>query len=816
MKKLYLFILVNFCAIQIMYAQSQPSLSTQYYFKTKTNVELENMADATTLLGAIRADDQASAETPLSFPFQFVSHTFTSFQVFSSGALVLLPNASASLGYQVLLPWSESGFFTGDDGHISYKIVGTTNRKLVIEYYLADFIASTSFAAIADKKFQIWLYENSNQIQFVYSDGRVGKYNPVVGISGSEAQADLLQVNTETHQITNDASYVSSTWPGNGRSYVFSPTSFLSVDPQVSITNLSPTSVCEGSSVVLTAQLSDAAATGYQWQKDGLTIDGATGSNYNAIATGKYTVQISYDGGTITSSYINVFVAALQANVVTTNITCNANTNGSITIANAAGGNNLYEYSLNNGPLQSSEVFSGLAAGSYSVQLHSGGCSKSLGSYIISDTRVSPVVSILQSSGGACANVTLTANPADALSYKWSNGSTSKSITLDNGAADGKYTLTVSNGVGCIGYSNYTYNKENQLNSYVIIASKAVSLGENNTVNGAVGNSGSLPVYINKNSTVNAFIRAVTVKLNEPVSVSGLITKQAPQLALPNVYTNTSVSNKLASFEVPDNFSGTVAGNYNKLVIGKKAKVTLSGTIFGKITVKEGAQVNFSAGDISIDNIDAADGNKNTSSANFTSLTFSPGTIIRIKEKIVIGKRNKINAGGSTFYLADLSNDVEKAVIDGVNTEFNGNIYAPGGKISVRNGELAAPCIMNGIFICENIISEQYVTWNRNVCNQFAPRAAVASTIYTSKVISMSVYPNPASSKFNLVLKTPVITNAEISVIDINGTVIKKEVYSNVTSGKALPINLTNQPAGAYLLKVTTKLGTQTLKVVVK
>jgi hypothetical protein len=370
--------------------------------------------------------------------------------------------------------------------------------------------------------------------------------------------------------------------------------------------------------------------------------------------------------------------------------------------------------------------------------------------------------------------------------------------------------------VGCTGNATYAYNKQNQLNSYVIIASKAVSLGENNTVNGAVGNSGSLPVYINKNSVVNAFIRAVTVKLNEPVSVTGVITNQAPQLVLPNVYTNTSVANGLPSFDVPDNFTGTLAGNYNKLVIGKKATVTLGGNIYGKITVKEGAQVNFSAGDISIDNIDVADGNKIAGTANYTILTFSVNTIIRIKEKIVIGKRNKVNAGGSTFYLADLHNDVEKAVIDGANTEFSGNIYAPGGRIAVRNGELAAPCIMNGIFICENLVSEKYVIWNRNVCNVFAPRASVAAPIYSSKTISMSVYPNPASGKFNLILKTPELTNAEVSVMDMNGTIVKKEVYSNVTSGKSLPVNLSNQPAGTYLLKVTTKLGTQTLKVVIK
>lgn len=774
------------------------------------------MAGATELLGAIRATDQLSAETAIPFAFQFVAKNFTSFQVFSSGALVLLPNAAPAQGYQILTPWSDGGFVTGDDGHISYKIIGSVNRKLVIEFYLADFVASTSFAAIADKKFQVWLYENSNQVQFVYGDGKVGKYQPVVGISGSDVNADFLQVNTDTHTITTDPYYVSNMWPGSGRSYVFSPVAFTAVDPEATISASATTNVCDGGSVPLSAQLNDAAPTAYQWMKDGLPVAGANNSTFSATETGKYTVRVSYDGGTVTSADINVFVAALQANVTTSNITCNANSNGSITVTNASGGNNIYYYSINNGPLQTSEVFFGLAAGSYSVQLHSGICLKMLGTYEVRDTRVAPVVSILQGRGGACANVTLSANPADALSYQWSTGENSKSITLGNDNADGNYTVTVSNGVGCSGSATYAYNKQNQLNSYVILASKAVSIGEGNTINGAIGNKGTLPVYINKNTTVNSFVKSLYIKLNEPVTISGGYINKLPEVVLPNVYTNTSVISSLPSYDVPDNFTGTIGGNYAKLVIGKRSVITLTGTVYGKITIKEGAQVTYASGDVSIDFIETEDGLKAPTTVNYTSQFFALNSIIRIKDKIVIGKRNRVNAGGSTFYLADVRIDEEKALIDGVGTEFNGNIYAPIGKLTVRNAEQLSPGVMNGIFICQNVVSEKFITWNRNICNVFAPRAIAASQQSNSKVLSLSVYPNPAIGKFNLLVKTPVTTTAELTIINLNGVIVKKATYQNVTNGRSIPVNLIGNAAGTYLLKVTTKLGTQTLKVVIK
>ncbi|MDB5278840.1 MAG: hypothetical protein JWR61_3795 [Ferruginibacter sp.] len=66
-----------------------------------------------------------------------------------------------------------------------------------------------------------------------------------------------------------------------------------------------PTTFCTGGSV----ELSSSSATGNQWYKDGIKIDGATGQKYTATTSGVYTVTVTNDAGcSATSDGITVKV----------------------------------------------------------------------------------------------------------------------------------------------------------------------------------------------------------------------------------------------------------------------------------------------------------------------------------------------------------------------------------------------------------------------------------------------------------------------------------------------------------------------------
>ncbi|MBB6005505.1 hypothetical protein [Arcicella rosea] len=60
--------------------------------------------------------------------------------------------------------------------------------------------------------------------------------------------------------------------------------------PNATVSNTTPTTFCQGNSVVLSAV---SGLTAYQWKKDGTNISGATAQTYTANASGTYTVQVT-------------------------------------------------------------------------------------------------------------------------------------------------------------------------------------------------------------------------------------------------------------------------------------------------------------------------------------------------------------------------------------------------------------------------------------------------------------------------------------------------------------------------------------------
>ena len=61
---------------------------------------------------------------------------------------------------------------------------------------------------------------------------------------------------------------------------------------------------------------------------------------------------------------------------------------------------------------------------------------------------------------------------------------------------------------------------------------------------------------------------------------------------------NTSSTRYLQDKTVNSNVTATVTGNYDEVTLKKGSNVTLTGTIFGKIKLEEGASVRFTSSTI--------------------------------------------------------------------------------------------------------------------------------------------------------------------------------------------------------------------------
>jgi gliding motility-associated-like protein len=90
----------------------------------------------------------------------------------------------------------------------------------------------------------------------------------------------------------------------------------------------------------------------------------ATGPDYIANTSGQFRMVLNYPGGCFSRFYFNVYQNLLNPTASVTDIFCN--TPGNITVGGVPPG---YEYSLNGGAYQSSNVFSVATQGSYTVSI---------------------------------------------------------------------------------------------------------------------------------------------------------------------------------------------------------------------------------------------------------------------------------------------------------------------------------------------------------------------------------------------------------------------------------------------------------------
>jgi PKD repeat protein len=204
------------------------------------------------------------------------------------------------------------------------------------------------------------------------------------------------------------------------------------------------TTICSGSFVELSVL--NLPFTNYQWKLNGNNI-GTNSSSINANSEGLYTVELSNNCGTTTSSnsiQVNVTVVNANVNVNGPTSFCNG---GSVSLSANSGTSYLWSNSSTNQSISVTQT------GSYTVSVTNNNCSATSEPIFINVLNVIPPTisaSATEICNGTQAIIS-SSTQTEYQSYNWSNGLNGNTINVSSA---GTYFVTVTSTNGCTSISN--------------------------------------------------------------------------------------------------------------------------------------------------------------------------------------------------------------------------------------------------------------------------------------------------------------------------------------------------------------------------
>ncbi|MEM5567059.1 HYR domain-containing protein, partial [Psychroserpens sp. AS72] len=270
---------------------------------------------------------------------------------------------------------------------------------------------------------------------------------------------------------------------------------------------------------------------------------------------------------------------------------------------------------------------------------------------------------------------------SDISSYLWNTGENTKSIEVPG---NGTYGVIITSQTNCDRYFEYEvtgFDPGNLISAYTILATDEVHLQNNNLVqSGGVGVIGvGKKIKVHNASNIVDFAQASQIQINGGSSVGTVVYSPANPIIPSFVYNIQSNS------ESPN------------VTINNNATVTLSETVYGKITIKNGGTAIFTEPNVHIDEL---------TTENNTIIEFSGCTNVLINKKLNFGNNSIFNSDGNmvTVYVNNQV-DINKGSL------IVARIHANDNNIDVK-GNNGTPTYLTGLFIGKNIKGNKNVIWN--------------------------------------------------------------------------------------------------------
>ncbi|MBL4703468.1 MAG: PKD domain-containing protein, partial [Flavobacteriales bacterium] len=214
----------------------------------------------------------------------------------------------------------------------------------------------------------------------------------------------------------------------------------------------------------------------------------ATG-NFSSVCSGAHTIVISDGGGC--NEIINLALtdpSALTHSATTVGATCGG-TNGSIIIT-AAGGTGSYTYYVNGSPVAGATV-TGLTAGSYSITVQDGnGCASAATNETISGTTAVSASSTAadETCNSSNGSISITATGGDgSFTFSIDGGVTFQSSGSFVGIGAGTYNIIVQDGSGCTDTGTEVLTNTGGVTANASASNTSICTGDNVTLTATGG-----------------------------------------------------------------------------------------------------------------------------------------------------------------------------------------------------------------------------------------------------------------------------------------------------------------------------------------
>lgn len=226
----------------------------------------------------------------------------------------------------------------------------------------------------------------------------------------------------------------------------------ITINVSGTVSNASSSTATDGSITV-----SASGASGFTYSLNNGPFQ--TNNKFSNLAIGSYAVIAKSSQGCIGSAQFTVGnsdpCAATVVKITATIVNASSSTSSDGSITATASGGSSFQYKLNNGAFQTSSVFSGLAAGTYTITVKNNtGCTAST-QFALSAGNVCASknigVSVAVTTSDKCAptgTLTITATGSSGFSYQVGDGNFQTSNVFNN-LPEGTYTVTVKDLDNC-------------------------------------------------------------------------------------------------------------------------------------------------------------------------------------------------------------------------------------------------------------------------------------------------------------------------------------------------------------------------------